>query len=148
MLLEEPTPSGLIAVREGSDHASVQRALRDHDPDLRLVPQATDGRVAWVVYRYRGGDRPAEIVCSWRDANLDPLPLSHGLVDMVQRLDRNTVGRDRDPDDVNRELLERRDATDDDELDEMARDFAKRAKRHPAFHRGLHLRRGDRLGRL
>jgi hypothetical protein len=39
-------------------------------------------------------------VCGWWDDNLNPLPLSMAILDMVQLHDRNTVGRPLDEDEL------------------------------------------------
>lgn len=148
MLVESRSPSGLLVMQEGADYRSVLSALRAHDPDLRLVPQPCEGGTRWMVLRYQGSDRPADPVCSWVDDDLEPLPLSHGLVEKVKQLDRNTRGRIEDPDVANKRRLERLQADEDDMIDTAAREFHRRARTAPCFHRGVHLRRGDRLGRL
>src|SRR6266498_2236239 len=88
------TDGGLL-VPEGAQEAAVQAALRQHDPDLRLVPQDSDvyGRRVYKVYRYNGPDHSADLVCVWWDRDLNPLPLSMALLDMVQLHDKSTVGR-------------------------------------------------------
>jgi hypothetical protein len=87
--------SGGLLVPEGAQEAAVDAALRRHDPDLRLVPQDSDayGRRVYKVYRYNGPDRPADLVCVWWDRDLQPIPLSMALVEMVQLHDKQTVGR-------------------------------------------------------
>src|SRR4051812_14679348 len=81
------------------DETAVRRALIDHDSDLRLIPPGVmlDGqpnaeRVGYRVARYRGGDRPLEFLCFWGNDQGDPYPLSHGLVELVQSLDRGGRG--------------------------------------------------------
>jgi hypothetical protein len=46
-----------------------------------------------------------------------------------------------DPDVSNEKLVEERRQQASDELDDAADEFAKLARRSPAFHRGIHLRR-------
>lgn len=146
MLLESRTDSGLIVREEGADHASVARALREHDDLLRLAPMPSDDGIVWTVMRYQGGDRPASIVCKWFDhARREPLPLSHRLVDHVKMLDRNTRGRVEDVDAANERLRETVARDFDADVDEIARDGLKGMKRSPVFHRGIHLRRQGRL---
>jgi len=103
------TASGLAAVTRATDARSVQAALRAHDPELRLVPQADpSGRFRWEVRRYMGENHPAVYVCAWMDEYGNPLELSHQLVDRVKQLDRNTVGAMPDPDELNARMLEDR----------------------------------------
>ena len=99
------TDGGLL-VPEGSLEASVSRALQQHDRDLRLVPQdsARFGRRVYRVIRSNGPDRPPDFVCWWADEYGAPLPLSFSLVDYVQLHDRNTVGRPKDADELDREF--------------------------------------------
>ena len=99
------TGGGLL-VPEGAQEAAVDAALRRHDPELRLVPQNSDayGRRIYKVYRYNGPDRPADLVCVWWDRNMEPLPLSMALLDMVQLLDKGTVGRQPTVEEAEREL--------------------------------------------
>jgi hypothetical protein len=96
-LVYTKTESGLLVASEGaSDERAVARALKDHDPDLRLVPQQ-DG---WRVYRYAGPDRPADFILYWGDGE-GPWPLSHRLVDEVKRHDRNTQAHVPSPEELN-----------------------------------------------
>lgn len=140
-LVETRTPSGLYVAENAADYQSVSRALRDYDRDLRLVPQPDDeGRVAYKVFRYQGGDRPAEFVCGWWSEQLQPLPLSHRLVDLVKQLDRNTGGRE-DVDTENERLREERLRDAAEAISDVGRETSKRVKRSPALHRGQHLRR-------
>ena len=137
------TRNGLYVAERSADYLSVQTALRQHDPDLRLVPQPDDdhGCLVWKVYRYAGGDRPAEFVCGWWDEHLTPLPLSHRLVDKVKQLDRNTPGRRPDPDEHNERLKAANNARMDEAVDTALEEARQRHGRLPCFHRGVHLRR-------
>ena len=119
--------NGLVLACEGSDEAACAAALRQYDPDLRLVPQDSDayGRRIYKVYRYQGSEQPAVFVCGWWDEYGNPYEgLSvTGLLDMVQRLDRNTRGQVLDSDTKNAELVERRRREANAALDEIAREF-------------------------
>src|SRR5215510_10143671 len=88
-----PTDSGLL-VPEGALEAAVARELRELDDDLRLVPQDSDayGRRIYKVYKYMGGDRPAQFILMWSDEEGNPYPLSSSLVEEVKRHDRNLRG--------------------------------------------------------
>lgn len=106
-LVYTPSPSGLLLATHGADERSAAAALRQHDPDLRLVPQDSDhfGKRIYKVYRYKGSETEAEFVCGWWDELGNPLPLSvTGLLDLVQRLDKNTRGGVQDVDIHNEEL--------------------------------------------
>jgi hypothetical protein len=113
--------SGLVLPITGADEASVITELKKIDPDLILfVPgmeisgEPAVNRWGWRVYRKRGGDQPPEFVCAWMDkwGNLHN-ELSHGLVDEVRRLDKNTRGRQLD--EVVREELRRQEFERDQE---------------------------------
>ncbi len=118
---------GLLAP-EGALEAAVSAALRNHDPDLRLVPQDSDhyGRRVYKVYRYAGSDRPAEFILFWGDEHGNPFPLSTSLVDEVQRLDRNLRGTVPDPDSLNARLVAERRRDAEADFDEIVREHAKR----------------------
>ena len=88
------TDGGLF-VPEGAHEAAVMRALREHDDDLRLVPQDSDhfGRRVYKVFRYAGSNRPAEFILFWGDPGKGvAYPLSMSLVDEVKRHDRGMHG--------------------------------------------------------
>jgi len=140
------THSGLYVAEQSADYKAVQAALRQHDPTLRLVPQHSDeyDTIVWKVYADMGGDRPAVFVCGWWDRQLRPLPLSHALVDRVKQLDRNTVGRELDPDEHNTKLSAEQQARMDAAVDEAAAENERRRGRLPVLHRGAHLRRSSR----
>ena len=122
----QQTSSGLL-VPEGAHEAAVRKALRQLDDDLRLVPVDSDayGRRIYRVVRYQGSERPFVPVLFWGDEYGNPYEgLSvTGLLDMVQRLDRNTRGTVPDSDTRNAELVERRRREANAALDEIAREF-------------------------
>lgn len=85
------TPGGLEVASHGADEASVARALKDHDPDLRLVLQPLDdGILIYEVRLFRGYDRPSEHVLSWMSDRGEPWPLTMQIVEHVKHLDRNS----------------------------------------------------------
>jgi hypothetical protein len=81
--------SGLVIPQQGAGWAAVQAALKQHDSHLEL------GEVAgvWKVYFRPSPDHPPEFLCDWRDPDGTPRELSHGLVDKVRSLDRNSRER-------------------------------------------------------
>ena len=139
----ELTHSGLL-VPSGTQEAAVAAALKQHDPDLRLVPQMSDvyGTTVWKVYRYCGSERPAEFVCGWWNDKLEPLPLSMALIDMVQLHDKNMRGNPGDVDELTAKLKAQRYADARAETQEMAREFAARmdGKRYTILPRSQSLR--------
>ena len=92
--------SGLVLQEYGQGHASLERELKKRDPLLSLQgwPSQTHGCILWKVVRYAGPDRPPDTVCVWQSERGEPYPLSSGILDLVDRLDRNTrsayVGED------------------------------------------------------
>lgn len=102
------TDGGLI-VPEGDHELAVNRALREHDDRLRLVPQDSDhfGRRIYKVYRYNGPDRDADFILFWGDPGKnEAYPLSMQIVDEVKRHDRSSRGFDvEDPDVINARLI-------------------------------------------
>jgi hypothetical protein len=101
--------SGLLIASEGADESHVGALLRRHDPELRLVPSFDEERLCkrWLVYRYAGPDKRSEFVCAWQTREGVPLPLSSSLLELVQQLDRNTVGEVLDADVANEQLRAR-----------------------------------------
>ena len=83
--------SGLVIASEGADEATCRAALKQHDPDLCLVPQDSDafGRRIYKVYRRVNNER-SEFVCFWGNPDtLEPYPLSvTGLLEMVKSQDK------------------------------------------------------------
>jgi hypothetical protein len=141
------SPSGLVLATHGSDEAATAAALREWDPDLRLVPQDSDhfGRRVYKVYRYRGSEQPAEFLCGWWDDlgnPYDSLSVT-GLLEMVKRLDRNTRSDYIDPDVKNARLTAQRRHDAAAELDAVAEEFAGRidGKKSSPLPRSQSLRR-------
>lgn len=147
-LVYTQSPSGIVVASAGADEVTAAAALRQHDPDLRLVAQDTDayGQRVYKVYRYMGSERDAVFVCGWWDELGNPYPLSvTGLLDLVQRLDRNNRGAMQDADIHNSELVakRRRDAEADfDDIVAEHKDRVDGKKMSPLPRsRGLHLAR-------
>ena len=138
---------GGLLIPEGAQEAAVDAALRRHDPDLRLVPQDSDayGRRIYKVYRYNGPDRAADLVCVWWDRNLQPLPLSMALLDMVQLHDKNTSGRMPTVDEETARLKTERRKDYDRDAEAIVKEFSKKldGKKFVPLHRsrGLQLAR-------
>jgi hypothetical protein len=137
------TRGGLYVAEQAVDFQSVAAALREHDPELRLVPQHDPdwGTVVYKVFRYAGDNRPADFVCGWWDREMRPLPLSHRLVDEVKLLDRRTSSRQPDEDEHNERLKQERLDRWSEDMETLADELAKRSRTSPALHRGQHLRR-------
>lgn len=104
--VERTLDSGLVLSEYGWDHAQVERELKKRDPDLTLQgwPSQTHGTILWKVVRYAGPDRPPDTVAVWQSDRGEPYPLSSGLLDLVDRLDRNTRGAAVGEDELNARL--------------------------------------------
>lgn len=137
------TDSGLLVARESAEGSAVARALRDHDADLRLVPQFSEsyGGVYWAVYRYAGSERPADLVCAWVDHERgEPKPLSFGLVERVKELDRAGRGQAVESDEGNAALRERNARERERLQEDLIDDWKRREGRSAVLPRGQHLR--------
>jgi hypothetical protein len=132
-LVHSQLGSGLVVASEAMDEASVRRALKQHDPDLALTPDVDDetGRVVWTVMKRVGEGRM--VVCRWRDETdpeRRPLPLSHGLVEKVKRLDLNSRAPRVDVEAENLRLQEKGREEDIEQIEWYARELAKRLHGH------------------
>lgn len=137
---------GLLVAEHGADAVSVERALKDHDRSLLLIPPGVQfadrpQRNGWRVYRKAGGDRPPEFLCFWGDDHANPYPLSHGLVDLVKQMDRNTRARYLDDiaaNAIRQAEIDKRVERDNEALKD---DYLPMEGRSPVLHRGQGLRR-------
>lgn len=150
-LVYSRSDSGLVVAEHGADEAAVALALKDHDPDLRLVAQGSDlyGTRIYKVFLYRGSDRPAEFVCGWWDELGNPYPLSARLVEKVKQLDRNMRGHQTyvDPDQANATLKAQLQADAAQQEQDLADDYKNREGRVYAFPRSPALAAARRRGR-
>jgi len=92
--VERQTRSGLVLAETGADGAAIERELKKRDPLLSLqgVLSRQYGRILWRVLREAGADGP-ETICFWQpEEGGEPYPLSSALLDLVDRLDRNSRG--------------------------------------------------------
>ena len=101
----------LLVAELGMDGGALERELRRRDPLLSLQgwPSATHGCILWRVVRESGPDRPPETVAVWQSESGEPYPLSSGLLDLVDRLDRNSRHRHVDDDEFERRRVAARD---------------------------------------
>lgn len=141
-LVERTLDSGLILSEHGMDGAAIERELKKRDPAMLLQgwPSQTHGCILWKVVRDAGPDRPMDTVCVWQSDMGEPFPLSSGILDLVDRLDRNTVGAYASDDDRNREL-ERQRQKDLARDNEAIRDYHLRPHGQPVLPRSQSLRR-------
>lgn len=144
-LIESRLNSGLVLATNATDEASVRRALKQHDPDLTLTPDVDPdtNRIVWTVMKRVGETR--HVVCRWRDnqhPDRPPLPLSHGLVEHVKRLDVNSRAPRVDVQAENDRRRERQREEDTEMIAEYARELAKRLHGNatPALPRGVYRR--------
>lgn len=136
---------GGLYVPQGAYEAAVLRELRQHDPDLRLVPQGVDreGRTYWKVARYFGSERPVEFLLTWGDLEQGvAYPLSMAIVDEVRRHDRSMRGFDaEDSDTINARLRAKR----EQESRELGRAIAEEVHDRMAGKKSTPLFRGRNL---
>jgi hypothetical protein len=127
-LVYNRTTSGLVLAEHSQDEAAVARLLKQHDPDLRLVPQRSDafGRTYYSVYRYAGSERPAEFIFAWVDDVGAPLPLTSRILDRVQELDRNSRGEYLNEDERDAQVRAERDKNTARNLEDLRDDWMTR----------------------
>lgn len=109
MIVTRKTTSGLVLAEQSQDEASVARALKQLDDRLCLQkhPGAVAGGWVYKVFRSWSDDHPADLICTWADEYGAPLPLTTGLVDMVNRLRLDAPNKGPDADAHNAAHLER-----------------------------------------
>lgn len=143
-LVHSRTGSGLIVSEYGADGAAVLRALKDHDPDLRLIPPGVSVQGAhrehWAVYLYRGSERPPVFVLAWTGPDGGPLPLSHRLVDAVKQRDLNGRGNPLSADQLNAARAEARRRQEERDREALRHDHLSSAGKHHVPHRSVALR--------
>jgi len=91
-MVERTLASGIVTAESGMDASSVERALKKRDPLLSLQgwPSETHRTILWKVVREGGSGRPPDTVCVWQSDRGEPYPLSSALLDLVDKLDRNS----------------------------------------------------------
>jgi len=143
-LVYSRSQSGLVVAEQGGDEAAIARALKEYDPDLRLLPPGVDlngtDRRHYRVVAYRGGDRPPRAVCAWATDSGEPLPLSSRLLDKVKLLDRNTRTPYPTADEQNERLREQRERYDEEYDEDMVDWFVRRDKVRSPVRRSVGLR--------
>lgn len=131
-LVHRETGSGLVLAEEASDEAQIARALKQIDD--RYVLQRHPGDVAggWVykVFCIVSEDQPAVCVLSWSDEHGNPLPLTFGLVDEVQKWrPENRDRRGPDADERNQQLRDRTDQVRRDQLAAISEEHKAKVER-------------------
>jgi len=133
---------GLLVAEESMAFEQLERALKQLDRDLVLNVEfdPVHGCAVYDVHKVISRDRPAAFICRWMDAYGTPLPLSSGLLELVQKLQS---GHGEDADELNRRMLEADERDVAEGVREIVRDMLPRitGKRIPVLHRGIHLRR-------
>ena len=125
----------LLVAELGMDGGALERELRRRDPLLSLQgwPSATHGCILWRVVRESGPDRPPETVAVWQSERGEPYPLSSGLLDLVDRLDRNSRHRYLDEDALERRRQAARDRQVERDNEALRDDWNPRHGRSPLF---------------
>lgn len=109
-MITRETGSGLMVAEHSQDEAAISRALKRIDSRLVLQKHPGDvpGGFVYKVLAVVSEDRPPEYVATWADELGNPLPLSTGLVALVESLRKESRGRRGvDADEANRRLVER-----------------------------------------
>jgi hypothetical protein len=128
--------SGLVLAQDSMEAAAVERALKRKDPHLELQgwPSQTHDCIIWKVVR------GLETVCVWQTDRGEPLPLSSGILDLVDRLDRNTRAAYVDADDLNARQKEQEAKGWDQDVETLTEDWSRKHGR-PMLPRSQSLRR-------
>ena len=136
--------TGLLVAENAADERSVRRELQRLDPTLVLTQEMHPSkRLEYVVVK-TFTDGSALTLTRWRDdVTGQPLPLSHGLVEKVKRMDPNTRAPQLDTARHNAELQDRIEQRMLEAAEEVARERELAKGRSPVFHRsrGLYLAR-------
>lgn len=116
------TGKGLFVPERDMDELAMQRALEQVDDRLVLAKEIDVLHDCWVykVVKRVSDDQPVVDICSWRDDYGAPLPLSSGLVDMVQRLRPENRHQRVDADEHNARLTAKRKADADTLVDDIS----------------------------
>ena len=134
--------NGLHVVEDNTTFAAVDAALYAVDQQLFLTWEVEDGAKLYRVLFDRGDNPPAEIA-RWVNERGQPLPLSHGLVELVKSLrPRDGVVDFHAAQRANEAREAEKIADFDAEVDEIVADMGPRAegKKRAVLHRGQHLR--------
>lgn len=139
-LVYNRTDSGLVVAEAPQGDAAVARALREYDPDLRLIPGVPGQGIPYKVY-YDRGDRPAEHLCSWMDeVTGEAFPLSMGLLERVKQQDRNTRSEYLDEDERDARFREEKARNTAAALEDCRDDWLVREKHPQTLRRSVSLR--------
>jgi hypothetical protein len=85
MLTTRTRPSGLILAEQAQDERAIGRALEQIRPDVALQKRPRDEERGGVLV-YKVVHVPTgQVMFTWMDEHMRPLPLSSGLVDEFQR---------------------------------------------------------------
>ena len=98
---------GLIVAEHGQDERSVAQALKQIDDRLILQkhPGPVEGGWVYKVFRHVSDWQPPLPVATWADEHGNPLPLTFGLVDLVNRLRLDAPNKAPDADERNQQRL-------------------------------------------
>lgn len=134
------TDGGVILAEHSMDVASIERALKQRDPDLRLqgwpTPEA-EGGILWKVVRLVSVG-PPETICVWASERGEIYPLSSGLLDKVDRLDKNSRSVYLNEDQLNAQKREREKVSKQKDIADIA-DYNERKHGEPILPRSQSL---------
>lgn len=116
MSLNIRSHGGLIVAEHGQDEHAVAQALKRLDDRLVLQkhPGPVEGGWVYKVLRLISDSQPPSHVATWADEYGAPLPLTFGLVDLVNRLRIDAPNKGPDADQRNQRLLEQVDQARED----------------------------------
>lgn len=84
-MLTRTNSSGLIVAEQSMDERAIGRALQQIRPDVALQVRPRDEHKGGVLV-YKVVHVPSgQVMFTWMDAHMRPLPLSSGLIDEFQR---------------------------------------------------------------
>lgn len=134
----------LYVVESRSDRSDIERALRQIDRGLFLEKQVTlEGEIVWCVVAEVFGDHPPLTIFEWRDESGRPISeLAMGIVDRVNRLERDPVVLAKRLRERNEALKRERDRRRDEAYETMAREMVPsiQGRRSAVLHRSQALR--------
>jgi hypothetical protein len=105
-LITREVAGGLVVAEHGMDAQAIQRALKQIDDRLILWPPDSVNAY-WQVYSRVSDWYPPTPVAAWMDDYGNPLPLSSGLIDKVNRLRLDAPNKGLSVDDHNALRAER-----------------------------------------
>lgn len=140
--MEEFRYGALYVLRERPNMEAIQRTLRDIDRRLFLEKQITyENEAVWCVVCDIGGGHPPVTLLEYRHEG-KPIPIDSGIIERVQRMERDGEKLTRRTIEANRVMIEQKRKRAHDAYEEIARDMVPRiqGQTRPVLHRSQALR--------